>query len=291
MSAPVNLVHCQSQCGESPIWEPAIRRLAWIDTENPVFSSFDPATGRTETAKTQWLVQAIGRRRSGGWIAVIRDGFALLDADPARGKLLGNPVAGMAHMTMNDGAVGPDGRFYAGSLNSQVLDAPDGCLYRVDTDGSVATIETGIVLPNGIAFSPDGRTMYVTEMFAHHILAFDFDARRGTVSRRRTLVTVPEAEGLPDGLVVDAEGFLWSAHWQGFRVTRYDPDGRKASQVDVPAPTATCIAFGGPDLCTLYITTGKKGLTPEQIEKYPEAGDLFAVETSVRGRIEPEFGG
>jgi sugar lactone lactonase YvrE len=291
VKTPVNIAHSQSQCGESPIWEPAARRLAWIDTEKPVFSSFDPSTGRTETVKTQWLVQAIGRRRSGGWIAVIRDGFALLEVDPARGRLLGNPVEGVAHMTMNDGAVGPDGRFYAGSLNFDVLDAPDGCLYRVDTDGSIATIETGIVLPNGIAFSPDGRTMYVTEMFAHRILAFDFDPRKGAVSRRRTLVTVPEDEGLPDGLIVDAEGFLWSAHWQGFRVTRYDPHGRKADRVDVPAPTATCIAFGGPDLGTLYITTAKKGLTPEQIEKYPEAGDLFAVETGVRGMIEPDFGG
>ena len=155
--APMNLVHCQSQCGESPIWEPVARRLCWIDTENPVFTGFDPATGRAETTKTQWQVQAIGRRRSGGWIAVVRDGFAFLDADPARGRFLGNPVEGVAHMTMNDGAVGPDGRFYAGSFNFDVLDAPDGCLYRVDTDAAVATIETGIVLPNGIAFSPDGR--------------------------------------------------------------------------------------------------------------------------------------
>jgi sugar lactone lactonase YvrE len=287
----VNVAHCQSQCGESPIWDPVTRRLCWVDTEYPVFSRFDPATGWAETAATQWRVQAIGRRRSGGWIAVVRDGFSFLDADPARGRFLGNPVEGVAHMTMNDGAVGPDGRFYAGSLNFDVLDAPDGCLYRVDIDGSIATIETGIVLPNGIAFSPDGKTMYVTEMFAHRILAFDFDARKGAVSRRRALVTVPEAEGLPDGLIVDAEGFLWSAHWQGFRVTRYDPDGRKAGHVDVPAPTATCMAFGGLDLGTLYITTAKKGLTPEQIDEYPQAGDLFALETGVRGRIEPEFGG
>jgi sugar lactone lactonase YvrE len=291
METAVNLVRCQCQCGESPIWDPETARLSWIDTENPLFTTLVAASGRTETVKTPWIVQAIGRRASGGWIAVVRDGFALLDADPSRGKFLGNPVQGMAHMTMNDGAVGPDGCFYAGSLNFDVLDAPDGCLYRVDTDGSITTIETGLVLPNGISFSPDGRTLYVTEMWVNRITAFDFDARGGTVSRRRPLLEVPEEEGHPDGLIVDAEGYLWSGHWQGFRVTRYDPDGKKVCHVGVPVPTATCMAFGGPDLDRLFITTGKKGLSPDQLEKYPEAGDLFMVHAGVRGRIEPAFAG
>jgi sugar lactone lactonase YvrE len=145
------------------------------------------ATGRTETTQTPWLVQAIGRRGSGGWIAVIRDGFALLDAGAETGKFLGNPVQGVAHMAMNDGPVGPDGRFYAGSLNVDVLDAPEGCLHRVDVDGSISTIETGLVLPNGISFSPDGMTMYVTEMWVNRITAFDFNAKKGTVSHRRPL--------------------------------------------------------------------------------------------------------
>ena len=291
MKAPVNLVRCQCQCGESPIWDPAAGRLSWIDTEKPTFSSNETATGRTETSQTPWLVQAIGRRRSGGRIAVIRDGFALLDANAASGKFLGNPVQGVAHMAMNDGAVGPDGRFYAGSLNADVLGAADGCLHRVDVDCSISTLETGLVLPNGISFSPDGKTMYVTEMWANRITAFDFDAKKGAVSKRRTLISVPEEEGHPDGLIVDSEGFLWSGHWQGFRVTRYDPDGKKASQIDVPVPTATCMAFGGPGLDQLYITTAKKGLSAAQIQEYPDAGDVFSVSAGVQGRIEPAFQG
>jgi sugar lactone lactonase YvrE len=291
MKPPAVCVRCQSQCGESPIWDPAARLLSWIDTENPLFSSLDPATGTVATAKTPWLVQAIGRRKGGGWIAVVRDGFALLDVDPSKATFLGNPVEGNVHLSMNDGAVGPDGRFYAGSLNVDVLDAPDGCLHRVDPDGRISTIETGLVLPNGISFSPDGRTLYVTEMWVNTITAFDFDASAGTVSRRRALIRVPDEEGHPDGLIVDSDGFLWSGHWQGFRVTRYDPDGRKVSTVDVPVPTATCMAFGGPELDQLYITTGKKGLSPEQLQKYPGAGDLFMVKTGIHGRIEPAFGG
>ena len=90
---------------------------------------------------------------------------------------------------------------------------------------------------------------------------------------------------------MDAEGYLWSGHWQGFRVTRYDPDGRKERIIEVPVPTATCMAFGGKALDTLYITTGKKGLTPEQITKFPLAGDVFAIEPGITGRLEPEFAG
>jgi sugar lactone lactonase YvrE len=290
MSDSVMRVHSQNTCGESPIWDPDGKRLYWIDTEKPSLWSLDPSSGQSTTVVCDWLVQAIGPRRSGGWIAVVRDGFALLERT-GKGTFLGNPVEGQRAMTMNDGAVGPDGRFYAGSLNQEVLGAADGCIYRVDADHSIHTIEHGLVLPNGLAFSPDGGTMYVTEMWARKITAFDFDARSGTLSRRRTLITVPEAEGYPDGLIVDSEGFLWSGHWQGFRLTRYGPDGRPERVVEVPVPTATCMAFGGRSLEKLYITTAKKGLTQEQLSRHPEAGDLFVLEPGVTGRLEPAFAG
>lgn len=289
MSRVEHVLGCQCQCGESPIWDPHAGRLCWIDTENPVFSSLDPLSGDRRDVKADWLIQAIGRRKAGGWVAVVRDGFAIWDPLAAKSRFLGNPEEGKKHMTMNDGAVGPDGRFYAGSLNMQVLESDEGKLWRLDLDGKYSCIQDGIVLPNGISFSPDGCTMYVTEMWARKITAFDFDVTRGTVSRRRVLVTVPEEEGYPDGLIVDAEGFLWSGHWQGFRMTRYDPDGKKERIVEVPVPTATCMAFGGRDLDELYVTTGKKGLTEEQLKKYPRAGDLFRAKPGVRGRLEPEF--
>jgi sugar lactone lactonase YvrE len=286
----VTCVRSQNTCGESPIWDPDGKRLYWIDTERPTLSSLDAASGNSSTVACDWLVQSIGPRSSGGWIAVVRDGFALLERT-GKGRFLGNPVEGRRQMTMNDGAVGPDGCFYAGSFNKEVLEAADGCIYRVAADHSFQAIEEGLVLPNGLAFSPDGGTMYVTEMWARRITAFDFDARSGAISRRRTLITVPDAEGYPDGLVVDSEGFLWSGHWQGFRLTRYDPDGRRERIVEVPVPTATCMAFGGDSLETLYITTAKKGLTPEQLSRHPDAGDLFLTRPGVTGRLEPAFAG
>jgi sugar lactone lactonase YvrE len=289
MSGIQHLLGCQCQCGESPIWDPGSNRLYWIDTENPVFSACDPDGRRRVDVKTDWLIQAIGRRKAGGWVAVVRDGFAIWDPAAGRSRFLGNPEEGRKHMTMNDGAVGPDGRFYAGSLNVQVLESPEGKLWRLDTNGTYTCIQDGIVLPNGISFSPDGGTMYVTEMWVRRITAFDFNAGSGSVSRRRTLITIPEEEGYPDGLIVDADGYLWSGHWQGFRMTRYDPDGKKVSHVEVPVPTATCMAFGGKDLDALFVTTGKKGLTDDQLKKYPAAGDIYVARPGVRGRLEPVF--
>ena len=289
--AEITRFGAQNQCGESPIWDPRTSTLAWVDTEVPVLCTLAEGSERAVTHSVSRLVQAIGLRRSGGWVAVVRDGFALLSADGKDVRFLGNPVEGLPHLTMNDGTVGPDGRFYAGSFNQKDLDAPDGCLYRVDHDGRAEVIDTGLVLPNGMAFSPDGKVLYLTEMWVRRIVAYDFDARSGSVSHRRTLVTVPEAEGYPDGLILDEEGFLWSGHWQGFRVTRYDPDGRKVRCIDVPVPTATCMAFGGPDLDRLYITTARKGLTAEQLGAFPLAGDLFMTRPGVRGRREHEFAG
>ena len=281
----------QSQCGESPIWDAESDRLYWVDTERPVLSSLQPSSGLSNTTGCDWLVQAIGPRKGGGWIAAVREGFALIGNDGDKCRFLGSPIEGQSHMTMNDGAVGPDGRFYAGSFNKDVLDAADGCLYRVDADYSIHMIAKGLVLPNGIAFSSDGKTMYVTEMWSRAITAFDFDRRSGTASHRRLFIKVPEDEGYPDGLIVDEEGFLWSGHWQGFRVTRYDPAGRKDRVIELPVPTATCVAFGGTSLEDLYITTGKKGLSPAQLAEYPDAGDLFTIRPGVRGRPEYHFAG
>jgi sugar lactone lactonase YvrE len=289
MSGIEHLVSCQSQCGESPIWDPAARRLCWIDTENFVYSSCDASGAGRADVKTDWRIQAIGRRKAGGWVTVVRDGLAIFDPSTGKSRFLGNPIEGKPHLTMNDGAVGPDGRFYAGSLNMKVLESDEGALWRLDTDGKYTCIQDGIVLPNGIAFSPDGKTMYLTEMWARKITAFDFDAKKGTVSKRRVLVTIPDEEGYPDGLVVDAEGYLWSGHWQGFRVTRYTPQGKKDRIVEVPVPTATCMAFGGAGLDELFITTGKKGLSDEQLAKYPQAGDIYKVKPGARGMVEPEF--
>ncbi|MFF0450014.1 SMP-30/gluconolactonase/LRE family protein [Streptomyces sp. NPDC004609] len=173
-------------------------------------------------------------------------------------------------MRFNDGGCDPDGRFYCGTMAYDV--APGrGSLLRLDTDGSVTRVLTGVTISNGLAWSPDTATGRVD--------AFDYDTERG-LTARRTAVRIPDAAGLPDGLAVDAEGHLWVALWGGSAVHRYTPQGRLDAVVELPATQVTACAFGGPDLDRLYITTSRMGLDPAA---EPLAGALFRADVGVPG--------
>jgi len=142
-----------------------------------------------------------------------------------------------------------------------------------------------------MGWSPDGGTLYVTDMFRRRILAYDYDLATGAVSGRRVFATIPEDAGLPDGLVVDAEGGVWSAHWGGWRVTRYAPDGAVEREIRLPVANITCMGFGGRGLDELYITTAWFLLSAAERTAQPQAGDLFRVKVGIRGIPEPCFAG
>jgi len=204
---------------------------------------------------------------------------------------LRDPEADTANVRCNDSVIDRQGRFLVGTINEKDLASPDGSLYRYDPDGSLHQLDTGLAVANGIGLSPDGCTLYVTDMFHSRILAYDYDTDTGTVSARRDFVVVPQEEGWPDGLIVDQEGFIWSAHWAGWKVTRYDPRGTIERQIKLPVANPTCFAFGGEQLKDLYITTAWYSLSDEDREKQPWAGDLFRIRTDVRGLLEPQFNG
>jgi sugar lactone lactonase YvrE len=152
-------------------------------------------------------------------------------------------------------------------------------------------MDAGFQLSNGMGWSPDDRTMYFIDSAPREIYAYDFDAASGGIANRRVLVRIAEEHGLPDGMTVDAEGFLWVAQWNGGRVVRYDPDGKVERVVAMPVRRPTSCTFGGPDLSTLYITSGTMRMTAEELALEPRAGHLFALETDVRGLPEPHFAG
>ena len=148
-----------------------------------------------------------------------------------------------------------------------------------------------ITVSNGIGWSPDNKTMYVTAQFAYELLAFDFDLDSGEIANRRSFAKVPEVDGLPDGLTVDAEGCVWSAQWGGWRVTRYDPEGKIQRVIKLPVPNPTSCVFGGPDFKDLYVTTAWLGLSDEERRSAPGSGDLYVVHTDIQGLPEPMFAG
>ena len=291
MNTAVSLVPCQCGCAEAPLWMNTAQTLFWVDTDNPVCYSYNPASETDQQHDVAGQFQALAPRTKGGYIAPLLDRVVLTDEHLAITEDLGNPVQDKPSLLIGDGTTGPDGCYYFTTYNWEDLYSTTGGIFRVGKDLKIELVLDNLALPNGIVFNLDGSKLYVTEMFKNRILVYDFDAPSGTFSDRQVFREVPEEEGLPDGLIMDREGFLWSAHWQGFRITRYDPDGNAEGVLPVPVPTPTCMAFGGPDMKTLYITTAKKGLSDEQLAEYPESGSLFIAETEIEGREELSFSG
>ncbi|HEY3323202.1 MAG TPA: SMP-30/gluconolactonase/LRE family protein [Planctomycetota bacterium] len=286
--------HClpiQNAAGESPMWVPEERALYWVDCEGDKLFKLDTATGQQQTFPASLPVTAICRRAKGGWISATKKGLAFWDAKTNKFEFIVDPEEGHADHRCNDAAVDHKGRFWVGTMNQKDLFAPTGSLWRLDPDLKLHKMDTGFAVPNGIAFSPDDKTMYVTDMFHGKIVAYDFDLPSGAISKRRDFAVVPKEAGLPDGLIADAQGYLWSAHWGGSRITRYAPDGRIDREVRLPVAQVTCMAFAGQALNELYITTAWVFLSDDDRKKQPQAGDLFKVKLDVKGLLEPQFAG
>ncbi len=291
MNAVEHLIPSQDQAGETPIWVPNQQAVYWIDLEGSCVHRYEPATGDQKDWTLDVPVTALARRAGGGWVLGTKTGLAFWDEETNTSEFIVDPTADNDALRFNDIAVDRQGRLLAGTANVVQFDAPEGVLYRLDPDRTLHTIDEGYAVANGIGFSPDGGTLYVTDMFHNQIIAMDYDTAAGTVSNRRTFVEVPAEAGLPDGLIVDADGFIWSAHWGGSRITRYDPDGTIEREVPLPAANVTCMGFGGAELDELYITTAWFLLSDDERAAQPQAGDLFRLKSEVRGLIEPEFAG
>ena len=290
MSELEHLLPMQHQLGESPMWVPEEKALYWIDWGACV-CRFYPDSGVQERFEVDVPITALARRASGGWIIVAQTGLYFWDPQTNLPTLITEPEPENPHIRFNDSAVDRQGRLLVGTFNSEDLEAPDGSLYRLDPDGSKYKLDTGFATSNGLAVSPDGKTFYLTDMRHSLIYAYDYDPATGAVSNRCPFVQVPKEDGLPDGLITDSEGFVWSAHWGGWRVTRYDPTGKIEREIRLPVENVTCFAFGGEALDELYITTAWYGFTEEQRGEQPLSGDLFRIKTDVKGLVEPGFAG
>ena len=220
-----------------------------------------------------------------GWLLAAGRGFLHLAPDGAL-----HTIAEVAPpMTrMNDAACDPQGRFWAGTLADD-HHAGGGALYRLERDGHVELVLDGLTISNGLAWSPDGRTMYLVDSGPGVIHAFAFDGTRGTLSLGREQVTIAPGDGVPDGLTVDERGDLWVAMFGGSTVRRYTPEGRLRDVLDVPAEQVTSCAFGGPRLRDLYVTTATEGWDAELRRANPSAGLVYRLATNAVGRPAASF--
>ena len=282
-----HFLHVGNQLGEGPLWNIKEGALYWVDIEGECFFRYFPNTEKLESFQVGQPVGCLAFRHDGNLQMAVREGIGFWDWETQTVNIVTNPEADRIGARFNDGRVDRRGRFWAGTMGEDNQSK----LYRLDPDGSSQTMETGITISNGIGWSPDDRTMYYTDTPLRVIYAYDFDLERGEIKNRREFVKVPLTEGFPDGLTVDSEGFVWSAQWDGWRVTRYDPDGEVERVISLPAQRPTSCAFGGPDLNQLYITSAWTGLKDIERQEQPFAGDLFRVITEVKGQPENIFRG
>jgi sugar lactone lactonase YvrE len=284
------VLDAKAELGEGPIWDDRRQRLVFVDVMRGHIHEFDPATGKDRTVEVGRPVGCVALAERGDWIAGTADGFYRVDPKTGRRTLVAAVEADLPNNRMNDGYVDARGRLWAGTLGMGGL-REQGSLYRLDVDGTVRRMLTRVTVSNGLDWSPDGRTFYFTDLALSRIDKFDFDPTMGTIANRRTFLEFPLEIGYPDGLIVDAEGFVWVGLWEGGSLHRYAPDGRLDVIVPVPAAQTTKCAFGGPDLTDLYITTARIGLDAAARAAQPMAGGVFRIRPGVRGKKAHRFGG
>lgn len=273
-----------AQHGEGPVWDAERQALKSVDLERGDLVELDASGGvhRTHVAD---VLTAMRPRRGGGWVLAVERGFRLVGDDLAADGVE-IPAFTDRRLRMNDGGCDPQGRFYCGTM---AYDERTGAasLHRLDPDGSVSTVLTGVTISNGLQWSADGTTAFYNDTPTKRVTRFDFDADAGELHAGRPFALIGEDDGAPDGMAIDAEDGVWTACWGGWAVRRFDADGALSEVVELPVPNPTACAFGGADGTTLYITTSRK----HGGDREAASGALFAVETGVRGGTVHAFAG
>lgn len=261
--------------GESPIWSARRNRLMWIDIMGGLFHSYDPATGHDEVIETPASIGLVAENPAGGVVLGLECDLAHCTADGRIEYFARAPNADPAYR-FNDGKFDPQGRLWTGLMNKEGKKG-SGILYRFDPDGTWHIADTGFDLPNGLEWSRDGRTFYFTDSHRGEIHVYDFDPASGEVGNRRLFFGMDPADGKPDGLTIDAEGYFLSPLFDGSAIARIAPDGSLERTIQLPVPRPTSCAFGG-DGRTLLVTTARIGLSDAQLAVAPASGKLLSLD-------------
>jgi len=283
------------QVGESPVWRAGEGALYWVDIPGRAVHRLELASGKRSTWKTEEMPACLAFARDGALLAAMETGIFSLElaGGSARARRLASVSHPMGSMRFNDGRCDRQGRFWAGTMQMQMAEGHAvGSLYRYDPDGSLSgPFESGLVTQNGLAWSPDGARMYLSDSHAsvNRVWSFDYDRDSGMPSNRRLFVDMSKQGGRPDGAAMDAEGCYWICANDGGAVLRFTPEGKLDRRLVVPTAKPTMCAFGGAGLDTLFVTT-MKPRDPEQLKQQPYAGAVFALTPGVKGLPEPEFG-
>ncbi|KJH71052.1 SMP-30/gluconolactonase/LRE family protein [Aliterella atlantica] len=279
-SSVQNVLSARARLGECPLWDETNQRLYWVDVYNQRVHEFDPTSGRDRYFDLDSVVSAIACSGKDRLLVALRDRLVFLDLQIGSIEHLYQIEFPHPDTRFNDGKCDPQGRFWIGSVSEIPGQA---ALYRYDPDGSLHLMETGLTISNGLGWSPDGATFYLTDSAQHKIFAYRFDPQSGSISDRRIVVDLSNEAVEPDGLAIDRQGNLWSALWDGWCIVCFNSIGQEILQVKMPVQRPTCPTFGGTDLTDLYITSASVGLSQKEIQQGFFAGDLFRLSTVFPG--------
>ena len=265
------------QLGEGPTWDDVRNCLWFIDITAPALHQLDPLTGAVTSHAMPADIGSFGLTLSQRLIVALRTGVHFYDPLSKTLEFLVHPEPNQPHGRLNDGKVGPDGAFYVGSMDERSPRQPVAALYRITPDGRVTKLRDGLLISNGLGWSPDGRIIYHADTRANLVSQSAFDPASGPLGQFRPFCPLDEQMGVPDGATVDSQGYYWSAGVSAGCLNRIAPDGTIERRVHLPMKHPTMPCFGGPDLATLYVTS---------LSRDGEAGTLISLDAGVRGLAE-----
>lgn len=287
----IDTIPCANLLGEGVQWNQQDNCFWWTDIHSAKFYRYHLASKKM----SQWdLPEKLGcfafAKNDSRLLAAFASGFAWFEPETGALEWIAKPEAHLIGNRSNDGRCDRQGRFWMGTIREQ-QNRPGQCasLYSLKADGSVSLHLTGLHISNALCWSPDSRKLYHADSPTHSIRVYDFDAQTGELSNAQ-LFAQTSAGIEPDGACVDAEGFIWNAQWGGSHVVRYAPDGSIDFILPMPVRQPTCVAFGGEDLNLLAVTSASIGLSDEELQQQPQAGNVFIFETDVIGLPESRFG-
>lgn len=286
--SPKNILTVRARLGEGPCWNQSEQLLYWVDIYNHRVHQFNPATGAHQFFDVGEVVGCIAPALNHRLIMAQRSRLAFLDTSNGEVTPIMTIEDNQPDTRFNDGKCDSAGRFWFGSMSTS---GPKGRLYRYDPDGSLHVLLTELTISNGLGWSPDENTFYLTDSSLKTIYAFDFDLESGGINNRRVFVDLTAESFYPDGLTVDREGCIWSAMWDGWCIIRFDPSGKEMMRVMMPVIRPTSCTFGDEELTTIYITTASVGLSEAEIQNSFYSGDLFSLPTSTSGLATHYFKG
>ncbi len=286
MSAELAL-RFNAEVGEGPLWDSDTQELIFIDVTQGGIHRFSLANQGLTSLKIGMHIGAVGLMDSVHFIAAVRDGFATINRSTGEINYVKKVLFDQG-IRFNDGKCDPFGNFLAGTMRYEPK-MGTAQLYSLDSSGVVKSLLTGVGLSNGLTWDASGRKLFYIDTLTRQIAEFHYDQDLGIVGERRVLYEFPKDSGSPDGMTIDAEGYLWVALWGGSRVVRISPTGELISELRLPVSQPTSVIFGGRNLDKLFITSARYGLSDATLADEPLAGSVFVLDIGVSGREEAKF--